>query len=123
MTLPLFPQYMEPESTGPVVEFVVLFLNDWAQKERPDLKPAPFGRGMGGQATRLAYEFQRARGIPQDGGFGPVTRASANAAYGFDLEAIALTLPAEAEPTRFVQPDLEIFLWSPKNGTERDLEV
>lgn len=116
------PDYMEPDSQGPLVNVLIHFLNRWKEQyaSLAYLQPAPENGILGGRATLLLMAFQERQLISVDGGCGPETRRTLSRRFNFDLAKYAASVDTEDGITTFLQPDGSALYWARHIGIEKD---
>ena len=116
------PDYMEPDSEGPLVNALIRFLNQWKQQyaSLAYLQPATENGRLGGRATLLLMAFQKRQCISVDGGCGPETRRVLSKTFNFDLAKYAASTDTEDGITTFVQPNGAILYWARHIGIQED---
>ena len=102
------PPYLERGSKGPIVDKLLVFLTQWAKKNRRGETGIVEDGVLGNKGVHWLTEYQKASGLEPDGGCGPQTRAQL-LKDGFDFNEEAQN--TDGKVSGYVQLDGTTLYW------------
>ncbi|OHA19813.1 MAG: hypothetical protein A3C08_01815 [Candidatus Taylorbacteria bacterium RIFCSPHIGHO2_02_FULL_47_18] len=114
------PPFLENGSTGKVVNNLLIFLKDWAQKNNKGDDGIEIDGVLGPTGIKWLQEYQKANGLIADGGCGPETRKTMKKRDGFDFDQAATLVDSISE---YIQPNGDKLYWVAGIEETTDREV